>query len=95
MAQRREKPTFPPLAVAREIPPAGIPSAPMSTPDTVLTDALNSDTTAQAFAQALANTDADSDSVDLQYAQATQDTLACDWLDPEESDAWQAMPPVI
>ncbi len=95
MAQRIEKPTLPPLALARETPPAGIPSAPMSSPDPALTDALNSEATAQAFAQALANTDADSDNVDLQYAQATQDVLARDWLDPEESAAWQAMPPVI
>src|SRR3954452_2880413 len=36
---------------------------------------------ARAFAQALANTDADSGAVDLQYAQASESVLAQDWLD--------------
>jgi hypothetical protein len=49
---------------------------------------------ARAFAQALANTNADPEGVDLQYAQASEAILAQDWLDAKESEDWQALPEV-
>ncbi|HUS15855.1 MAG TPA: hypothetical protein VM536_12665 [Chloroflexia bacterium] len=46
---------------------------------------------AAALAAALANTLDDDGSVDLQYAQASEQVLASDWSNPHEGEAWQAL----
>ncbi|MDQ2807898.1 MAG: hypothetical protein M3Z04_13475 [Chloroflexota bacterium] len=95
MAQRTQKAAPQHSLVARETSAPGV-ATPLYPSLAVPVEAdIDSEETAQAFAQAFANTEDAPDQVDLQYAQASEEVLSSDWLGPEESDAWQAMPPVI
>jgi hypothetical protein len=49
---------------------------------------LDEDASARLFAEALANTEK-KESGDLDYALASEEVLAEDWLTPEEDEAWR------
>lgn len=50
--------------------------------------ATDEEAAAQAFAEALANTEAEDELAGLAYALASQEVLARDWLTPEDDRDW-------